>query len=224
VAGIRSFVAVELDETARLELSRVLGQLKRSDADVKWVSPNNLHLTLKFLGDVPADDMAKVIAALGVAVAGQPVGEAAQPIASSGRATSGGGRPFDFELVGVGAFPSVSNPRVIWVGLGRGREALASLAAGVEAALGPLGFPTEGRGFSPHLTLGRCRSPRNQAELKAAMAALRDYRGPRVRVERVTLFSSDLRPSGPVYAPLATLPLAASSQGSQAAEVEEGLS
>jgi 2'-5' RNA ligase len=205
VAGIRSFVAVELDETARLELSRVLGQLKRSDADVKWVSLNNLHLTLKFLGDVPADDMAKVIAALGVAVAGDVL-----PAAGA----------FEFEIAGLGAFPSVSNPRVIWVGLGQGREALASLAAGVEAALGPLGFPTEGRGFSPHLTLGRCRSPRNQAELKAAMVALRDYRGPRVRVERVTLFSSDLRPTGPVYAPLATLPLAASSQGSQATEVE----
>lgn len=204
VAGIRSFVAVELDETARRELSHLLGQLKQSDADVKWVSPNNLHLTLKFLGDVPADDMAKVIAALGVAVAGDVL-----PAAGA----------FEFEIAGLGAFPSVSNPRVIWVGLGQGREALVSLAAGVEAALGPLGFPAEGRGFSPHLTLGRCRSPRNQAELKAAMAALRDYRGPRVRVERVTLFSSDLRPAGPVYAPLATLPLAASSQGSQAAEV-----
>jgi 2'-5' RNA ligase len=206
VAGIRCFVAVELDEAARGELSRVLGQLKRSDADVKWVSPNNLHLTLKFLGDVPADDMTRVIAALGQAVAG----DTAVPAAGA----------FEFELAGLGAFPSMSNPRVIWVGIDRGRDALASLASRVEAALGPLGFPAEGRGFSPHLTLGRCRSPRNQAELKAAMAALRDYGGPRVRVERVTLFSSDLRPAGPVYTPLAALPLAASSQGSQAAEVE----
>ncbi len=155
---------------------------------MKWVAPANLHLTLKFLGDIPAGDLPAVGAALRGALAG-----------------SGG--PFVLGLEGVGAFPSASSPRVVWVGVTQGREALTGLAARVQEALGPLGFPPEARGFSPHLTLGRCRSSRNAAGLVAVLAALRDYRGPQVRVERVVLFSSELRPAGPAYAPLETFAL-----------------
>jgi 2'-5' RNA ligase len=164
----------------------------RSGADAKWVSPANLHLTLKFLGDVPTGEIGEVASTLsqGVARTGEDLG----PDHAG---------PFTLQLTGMGSFPSGSNPKVIWVGVSHGREALTALALRVEAALARLGFPPDGRGFSPHLTLGRCRSPRNQTELRKVMDALRDYAAPPLRVDRVTLFASDLRPSGPVYTPLA---------------------
>lgn len=183
MAGIRSFVAVELDAAARREMARVESVLRPAGADVKWVDPESMHLTLKFLGDVPPEKVEEVAGALKKAF--------------EGRTT------FGFTLSGVGAFPSPSDPRVVWVGVGAGREELTDLAGRTEEALAALGFPRERRAFSPHLTLGRCRSSRNAAALKAAMAGLRDYRGPSVTVRRAVLFSSDLRPPGPVYRPLA---------------------
>ncbi len=185
--GIRSFVAVELDDAARRELARLEDQLRGTGADVKWVAPASLHLTLKFLGDVPAGDLPAVTRALGEALEGVA--------------------PFALVLSGLGAFPSVSGPRVVWVGVAEGRETLAGLASRIEMALEPLGFPRESRGFSPHLTLGRCRSSRGVAELKAALVARKDFRGPRIAVDRVMLLSSELRPAGPVYAPLAVFAL-----------------
>lgn len=187
MTGIRCFVAVELDDPARRELARVEDLLRRSGADVKWVDPGSLHLTLKFLGNVPPPAVTGVAAALANAARGQG--------------------PFAFSLAGVGAFPSLSRPRVVWVGVTEGRERLASLAASVEEALAPLGFAPEARGFSPHLTLGRSRSERGLAELRRAMEDAKGFVGPSVAVERMVLFSSDLRPSGPVYRPLGTFPL-----------------
>lgn len=186
---VRCFIAVELDGQARAVLGRLLDELRRSGADVKWVAAANLHLTLKFLGDVLPAGLTGVTQALKETLPGQT----ALP-------------PFSLALDGVGAFPSAGNPRVVWVGAAEGRERLTDLASKVEKALAPLGFPAEARGFSPHLTLGRVRSPRNALALKAAVAGLKEYRGPRVRVERVVLFQSDLRPDGPVYTPLGTFP------------------
>lgn len=96
---------------------------------------------------------------------------------------------------------------MIWIGVTEGKDSLIELARRVEAAVAPLGYPPESRGFSPHLTLGRCRSARNSGKLKETMTALRDYRGPRVRVDQAVLFASDLRPGGPLYTPLAAFRL-----------------
>ncbi|HCJ09555.1 MAG TPA: RNA 2',3'-cyclic phosphodiesterase [Clostridiales bacterium] len=187
MAGIRSFVAVEADEGSRSEAARLIEALRRSGADVKWVSPENLHLTLKFLGDVPPGDVPEVASALELAV--------------------GGEAPFRVRLAGLGAFPSLSRPRVVWVGVGEGRERLEALAGRVDERLAEVGFPRERRRFSAHITLGRCRSSRNLAELKTALAERRNYTGPEFTVSRVVLFSSVLRPTGPIYTPLAIFPL-----------------
>lgn len=187
MAGIRSFVAVELDEAARRELGRVSAELQRCGADVKWVDPENMHVTLKFLGDVPEERIAAVGAALRQGLAG--VG------------------PITFVLGGVGAFPSVARPRVVWVGLTEGAGALAAAAARVDEVLKGLGFPPENRPFSAHLTLGRLRSDRGVGGLRRAMDALGGYRGPSVTAARVVLFSSVLRPTGPVYRPLCAIEL-----------------
>jgi 2'-5' RNA ligase len=192
--SVRCFVAVGLDAAARHEMAKVTDRLRATGADVKWVAPGNLHLTLKFLGDVSAERVPAVGEALGQAVgAGERKGETVREAVG----------PFSFQLGGVGAFPGAGTPRVVWVGVTQGEERLAELARRVEAALGPLGFPREGRGFSPHLTLGRARSSRNVGVLREAMAELRNLTGPVVRVERAVLFASELRSSGPVYTELA---------------------
>jgi 2'-5' RNA ligase len=191
VAGIRAFVAVALDDAAGREMAGIIDLLRRTGADVKWVVPENLHLTLKFLGEMPPDTVADVTSALARSLAGP-----AHAVA-----------PFSFSLAGVGAFPSLSSPRVVWAGVGEGRQELTAVAARVEEVLAPLGFPPEGRPFSAHLTLGRCRSKRNLDELRKAMDKLHDYEGPRVSVKRVVLYSSVLHPTGPVYAPLSTFEL-----------------
>jgi len=156
-------------------------------ADFKWVNPANMHLTLKFLGDVEPERIAAISAA-----AGEAIGRFA---------------PFSVRLSGAGAFPSVSRPRVVWVGVGDGAAELGRLAAAVDEALGGIGCERERRRFSAHLTLGRRRSGKNLDELSETLARHRDYAGPAIPVSRVVLFSSVLRPTGPIYTPLSTFEL-----------------
>ncbi|MGE5602041.1 MAG: RNA 2',3'-cyclic phosphodiesterase, partial [Nitrososphaerales archaeon] len=130
---LRTFIAIELDETARDGLARVQAKFKKQapDGSVKWVNPEAIHLTLKFLGDTPVSKISKVADALAAACQG---------IA-----------PFDVSFEGRGCFPNVRRPRVIWVAV---RDLsglnLVRLQAAVEQKVSPLGFPTEERGFSPH--------------------------------------------------------------------------
>jgi len=168
-------------------MARLISALRRTGADFKWVSPDRMHLTLKFLGNVAPQRVVAVSTAVGEAV--------------------GRFAPFRIRLAGVGAFPSLSSPRVVWVGVGEGSSDLRHLAAAVDDALAGVGFERERRPFSAHLTLGRRRSARNLAELKEALAQHGDYEGPEVSVDRVVLFSSVLHPTGPVYRPLSTFEL-----------------
>lgn len=199
VAGIRCFVAVDVDEVLRARLGDLIGLLRGSGADVKWVEPQSLHVTLKFLGDVAPADIPGVTGAIRSALAGKVP-------------------PFELGLTAVGAFPSVSRPRVIWVGVSVGRDKLSQLVTLVDESLAALGFSRETRPYSPHLTLGRARSQRNLDELRAAMSGLGDWAGPRATVDRVTFYSSTLKPSGPVYVPLAEFPLSGSEGGGGAAD------
>jgi 2'-5' RNA ligase len=157
--------------------------------DVVWVAPENFHLTVKFLGAVGTERLPDVERALGDAVAG---------VAS-----------FTLALRGLGAFPSTARPRVIWAGTAQGAAELAEVAARVERALSPLGFPTEERPFSAHVTLGRVRTPRRNPRLAQALAASADVELLRVPVERLSLMRSDLSPRGARYSELAGHPLAA---------------
>jgi 2'-5' RNA ligase len=151
--------------------------------EVVWVSPANFHLTVKFLGAVDTDRLPDVERALGDAVAGVP--------------------PFDLTLRGLGAFPSAARPRVIWAGTAHGAAELAALAARVERTLSPLGFPTEERVFSAHVTLGRVRTPRRNPKLAEALAASASVELLSVPVTRLSLMRSDLSPRGARYSELA---------------------
>lgn len=174
--------------------AEVIGRLRASGADVKWVAPANLHLTLKFLGEVDPQRLPQLIAALEAACAGRSV--------------------LGLEVAGCGAFPQPSAPRVVWLGLAGGVEALAGLAGAVEQAFGALGFEADKRRFQPHLTLGRLRRRgRGQkgpptAPLTRVLAGLAGQRGPVFTADRVVLMKSTLTPRGAVYDPLHVITLA----------------
>jgi len=178
----RVFIAFELSEEARGELSALQSSLKKAGADVKWVDPANIHLTLRFLGDCGAHMIPSVKSAL------------------SDAASSSG--PFYIGMEGIGAFPCLSSPKIIWAGVGEGRQESEAFHACISSRLAGLGIPGEERKFSPHITVGRVRSGRNIDPLRKAIEDLPFRASSRTLVDRVVLFSSELSPGGPIYTPL----------------------
>jgi 2'-5' RNA ligase len=181
-------VAIRLDEAVRAALGSAIERLRGVARDVAWVVPENVHLTLKFLGQVRAARAAELLAALA-------------------QATSGFAR-FEATVVGLGAFPTPQRARVIWAGVGHGANALVELAGRVDGALAPLGFEREPRPFSPHVTLGRVRAPRRDPALADALVTGVDHQFGRFSVERVALMRSDLSPRGARYTELDAVRLA----------------
>jgi 2'-5' RNA ligase len=177
---VRTFVAVEINATNRACAEELVAALKTAGADVKWVAPENLHLTVKFLGDVPLKETSQVCKA---------VGRGAEGV-----------EPFELELRGAGAFPKASRPRTLWLGAGNGESQMVELHDRVEDALAELGYRKEHRRFHPHLTLGRVRrGGPGLADLAELLAHHADFDAGRLSVRRLTVFSSQLTPSGPIY-------------------------
>lgn len=185
---IRSFIAVPVGEEIRRAVEVVEGELKRSRADVKWVRPANVHITLKFLGGVEAGRMDLVSQTLAGALEGA--------------------RSFDAAVSGVGTFPP--NPRrarVVWVGLSDGVGEMKELAGRVEEAMAGIGFEKEKRAFKSHLTIGRVRrGARRLDDLGRAIAEV-EFKRLKLSVDRVNLVKSELTPSGAVYTILETFGL-----------------
>ena len=188
---IRAFVAVELPPEARDALSAVVRYLDgRGIAGLRTVDPVSAHLTLKFLGNVPASRVGAIEDALVEAASGS--------------------RPFTLALDDTGTFPERGAPRVLWVGLSGDVDALSSLQSGTEAALRPLGFEPERRPFRPHLTLARLRDRSTLSDRNRAAAALSSAPfepGLAFGVESVSLMRSILRREGPRYVRLASIRL-----------------
>ena len=175
-----------LPDDVRQRLATAIERLRPHAADVVWVAAGNLHVTLKFLGQVDETRVPALADALRVTLAGEPA--------------------FDVAVHGLGAFPSPMRPRVLWAGLEDGTGALGAIARRVDACCGGLGFPPAPREFAAHVTLGRVREPRRQPALADALARAADFG--RVRVERVSLMRSELSPRGARYSELAAAPLA----------------
>ena len=186
----RSFIAIELPDTIHEQLRKTILQLSPATRAVRWVAPENIHLTLKFLGDVDSSLIPKIQDALKREATRCPT--------------------FTFQVSGMGAFPNLRRPRVVWIGVQAPPE-IARLVQAVENATVPLGFPTEERSFSPHLTLGRVSqhaSPNEVAALGALLARTAVGVLGETTVDSITLFRSDLRPTGAVYSPLSHVKLA----------------
>jgi 2'-5' RNA ligase len=190
---IRTFVAIELDEGILTALREVQAQLKRAPVARigRWVASAGIHLTLKFLGDVSSGR----------------VPEITQAIERGCRACV----QFSLHLSNPGFFPNAHRLRVVWIGVEGDVETLARLQRAVESELNALGFPPEGRGFQPHLTLARVRDQAGtdeREELAKRIAAVQVDASVGMTAREVCLMRSDLRPSGAVYTRLATVPLA----------------
>jgi 2'-5' RNA ligase len=185
--SLRTFVAVEMSPDVRARAEHLIGRLRGTEAKVTWVKPPTMHLTLKFLGEVDLKEIPAMCEAISRAVADIP--------------------PFEFEVQGAGAFPSVDRPRTVWLGIGRGEDELVALHAAVERALADLGFRRENRRFRPHLTVGRVRGDRDLRALGQLVAQHAEFIGGVSSVDEVIVFSSELEAEGPIHQPLAVAPL-----------------
>lgn len=182
MSEIRAFIAIELPEGVKFFLKEVAAQLKSFGGDVRWTRLEGIHLTLKFLGNVQRESI-------------QDVEKALEPALERYA-------PFAVGVQGVGTFPGLNRPRVLWVGVTDPSGRLAPLASNVEDLLEPLGFAKETRQFNPHLTLGRVKSGRLSPDLTNAIRQMATITGPGFEAESAVLFQSVLEPSGARYIPL----------------------
>lgn len=196
MAAVRTFIAIGLPAQVREALGRCLERLGAARIPyVKWVDPQGVHLTLKFLGNVEEVRLPRLAEALGRAVAGIS--------------------PFRLRTGALGGFPSPRRPRVLWVGLEGDLETLQALYQAVEEALAPLGFPREGRPFTAHLTLGRVRETATPAQMQQLGRSLAEVgmEGPwDIPVGEVHAMKSELARTGARYTSLYALPLGTGSE------------
>jgi len=177
---IRAFIAVEIDEPNKQEICSLISCLKKSEADAKWITEDQVHLTLKFLGNI---DKAEI----------QKISDALSDIADNFR-------PFEISFSEIGAFPNMNRPAVIWLGIDKGAGILKMLNEKIETALEKTGFRQENREFKPHLTIARIRSPKNTPNLIKLIKETGFNPGVNnSRIDKLTLFQSALNPKGAVH-------------------------
>jgi len=179
----RLFIAVELPPNVLKTIEQVQSDLKRTipGRGAKWVSPDSVHLTLKFLGDVPAQHIDTIIAGI--------------------QKAANGFSAFFLMMEGLGCFPNTRNPRVLWLGLTGNVRGLSALQASIEGQIAPMGYPTEDRAFHPHLTLARIARDARQDEIESIGKAAEHGLGTlgSWRVDGVSLMRSELSPTGSIY-------------------------
>lgn len=178
---VRSFLAIPLPEEVRRQALALGDRLAETLPRVRWTSPETLHLTLKFFGDVPEESL-------------ETIGEVVLSVARLQP-------PFQVEIAGLGAFPSPARPRVFWLGV-KG-DVLAAFHAALEEALAGVGIPRDDRPFSPHLTLGRSRD--RVAAPRTLLESFRETSCGTLLVDKVILFESRLHPAGAVHLPRKTV-------------------
>ncbi|MGD9280130.1 MAG: RNA 2',3'-cyclic phosphodiesterase [Desulfobacterales bacterium] len=188
----RAFIAVDLPESVKSFLGETQEALKAYGFRVKWVRPQNIHLTLKFLGDTAAADVDRIADAMALAAGTCPI--------------------VSLAVKGIGVFPDVRRARVIWAGLKGQLEILADFQQALDAHLADLGFPRETRPFKSHLTVGRVKGKIAPDRMRAAIDKLKEVESESFEINKVILFKSDLRPSGAVYTKVQAIDFQGSSQ------------
>jgi 2'-5' RNA ligase len=187
MAKIRTFIALELPQDLKKALADLQGKLRSRTDCVRWVRPEHIHLTLKFLGPTEeglVDSIGRILANL------------AQGLSL-----------FRTQIAGLGAFPNSRNPKVIWVGMPGEQGSLLKFQQQLEDALAPVGFAKEKRSFAPHLTLGRVKEGKGKKELEQLIAEYHNENLGNFAADTLIFFRSDLHPSGPVYSALKTIKL-----------------
>jgi RNA 2',3'-cyclic 3'-phosphodiesterase len=183
--NLRCFIAIGIPEQLQREISECIEILKKHNADIKWVRPENLHLTIKFLGNTPGLLLPNIHESLTRVVSTY--------------------EPFYITIYGTGMFPNKKYPRVIWAGVhDSGR--IKPLMERVDGSMSLLGFKKEDRAFSPHLTLGRVRSQRGMIMFVDELDTFKEKEFGAMPVDRILIMKSDLTPKGPEYACVHTIP------------------
>ena len=189
MARVRTFIGIDPGKPIRDRLVALQETLGRTASDVKWVEPENLHVTLLFLGEV---DMLEVPALC------QTVGDSVAKHSA-----------FTMSVEKVGCFPNARRPRILWAGIGEGIQEVVAVHDAVELPLFDLGcYRREERRYSPHITLGRVRSDNRSDKLAGVLARQAGWLGGTVRVGEIQVMSSELKSQGPVYSILSRARLA----------------
>ncbi len=176
---IRSFIAIQLDPALRENLSELQRRLRNADLQVKWVAPENIHLTMKFLGDVGTDKIEEIKTAL--------------------RGAVGCCGPFTISVSGLGVFPDKRRPRIIWAGIREGKDELLRLAEMIGDACVRAGCQKDERGFVSHLTIARVKELHDPQAFFAKAQKFEDQEFGRMAVSKISLMKSTLTPKGPIY-------------------------
>jgi len=188
---VRSFIAIELPDGLKLELSQLEARLKLGEQPwVKWVDPYGIHLTLKFLGNVIANRLGDITGAMGAAAQGIP--------------------PFRLEVKELGVFPNLRRAQVAWVGISGEVDKLGQLQQRLESNLAPLGFAPESRPFTPHLTLARLRnqaSPDERQRFGQLITSTKFESAHTIEVDAINLMRSQLTREGAIYSRISSVGL-----------------
>jgi 2'-5' RNA ligase len=184
--NLRCFIAIGIPENIQKDIMEVMDLLKKNDADVKWVNPEKLHLTLKFLGNTPQTLLPKIKETLSKAVS---------PYS-----------PFYIKIYGTGVFPNKRHPRVIWIGT-KDSEVLTELRNDIEHSISLLGYQQEDKEYNPHLTLGRVRSQKGIVHIMNNLENFKNKDFGTICVESIKLMRSDLGPQGSKYSCLSEIPI-----------------
>lgn len=184
---IRTFIAVEIPEKIVSSIANLQDRIKEHKFKIRWVRPERMHLTLKFLGDIVANDIEKVGGILVETVKGCP--------------------PLSLKAKGMGVFPGIKRPRVIWVGISGQLENLLRLQKSLDENLEDIGFPREKRPFKGHLTLGRIKTRIDSKKLGDALRRFGIFESETFTADKIVLYRSELKPSGAVYTKLVEVSL-----------------
>lgn len=175
---MRCFLGTKIDEDLVPEVRDIKEKFKRTGGDIKFVEDENLHFTVKFLGDIGKDEIKEVDA----------VKEVVENF-----------DPFEIGLVGTGVFPSLDYMKVIWIGVEDGKGEFTDLLQQIEDRLSEKGFEREKNEIVPHATIGRVKSGKNKKQVSSMVERLKGEKIGEMVVDKVTLFESELTPEGPIY-------------------------
>jgi RNA 2',3'-cyclic 3'-phosphodiesterase len=189
MSKIRAFIAIELPAAVTQLAATLQTDLKSHKLKMRWVKPQNMHLTLKFIGEMPSLRTAEVARAI--------------------REATRGMAPFELIVQGIGVFPGMRRPRVVWIGTGGRTDLLRKLHASVEDQMAALDFPRQDRPFAAHLTLARIDRQLDPQQLLHGMQAVGQFESKPFTVSELILFQSDLKPQGPLYTALEKVALKA---------------
>lgn len=184
---VRSFIAVKLADHLRPAFAELISKLRSSGAKVKWVDPESSHITLRFLGDLPVKFL--------------------ESLAEDMREDLSDTPSFSLTVEGLGAFPNIQRPRVIWAGCKSGASSIVRLKEDADMSLARLGIEPDGRSFKPHFTLGRIKSPGNLSGLTDRLSRNSDLLLGEMEVQNVEVVESVLTPRGAIHTTLYSLPL-----------------